>query len=168
MQAGWFPDPGDASQTRYWDGQAWTEHTQPVPPPSQPPARGTGLQPSWLLTAVIAIVAALIAVVATVLVAGGASDDEVADAVREALDEQRDDERDDERDTAQENACKVERKTVLTALEATKSELGDYPDELIDMVGTGDTEFLQEDPSERWGYDGSPDTLVGVGDCDGF
>ena len=26
-QAGWYPDPNDASQQRYWDGNAWTEHT---------------------------------------------------------------------------------------------------------------------------------------------
>ena len=25
--AGWYPDPNDASQQRYWDGSAWTEHT---------------------------------------------------------------------------------------------------------------------------------------------
>src|SRR4051812_48751657 len=26
--AGWYPDPKDPSQRRYWDGSAWTEHTQ--------------------------------------------------------------------------------------------------------------------------------------------
>jgi hypothetical protein len=26
-QAGWYPDPNDATQQRYWDGTAWTEHT---------------------------------------------------------------------------------------------------------------------------------------------
>ncbi|MEX2501395.1 MAG: CD225/dispanin family protein [Trueperaceae bacterium] len=25
--AGWYPDPQDATQQRYWDGSAWTEHT---------------------------------------------------------------------------------------------------------------------------------------------
>jgi hypothetical protein len=25
--AGWYPDPQDASQQRYWDGAAWTGHT---------------------------------------------------------------------------------------------------------------------------------------------
>ncbi|MBO0820415.1 MAG: DUF2510 domain-containing protein [Nocardiopsaceae bacterium] len=29
MPANWYPDPGDASQVRWWDGQAWTTHTQP-------------------------------------------------------------------------------------------------------------------------------------------
>lgn len=27
--AGWFPDPHDATQLRYWDGTAWTEHRSP-------------------------------------------------------------------------------------------------------------------------------------------
>lgn len=26
---GWFPDPTGTSTHRYWDGQHWTEHTQP-------------------------------------------------------------------------------------------------------------------------------------------
>jgi len=26
---GWHPDPSGAPQQRYWDGQQWTEHTQP-------------------------------------------------------------------------------------------------------------------------------------------
>jgi hypothetical protein len=26
IEAGWYPDPKDQSQIRYWDGQAWTEH----------------------------------------------------------------------------------------------------------------------------------------------
>ncbi|MFN8156617.1 MAG: DUF805 domain-containing protein [Candidatus Nanopelagicales bacterium] len=39
---GWYPDPGQAGQERYWDGAAWTQSTQPVPgavaPPPPPPA----------------------------------------------------------------------------------------------------------------------------------
>ena len=27
--AGWFPDPQDPAQYRYWDGAAWTEHRAP-------------------------------------------------------------------------------------------------------------------------------------------
>lgn len=29
---GWFPDQSDSAQLRWWDGQAWTEHTHPVNP----------------------------------------------------------------------------------------------------------------------------------------
>jgi len=28
-EAGWYQDPGDAGQRRWWDGNAWTEHTYP-------------------------------------------------------------------------------------------------------------------------------------------
>jgi hypothetical protein len=28
--AAWYPDPVDASQYRYWDGQQWTEHRAPA------------------------------------------------------------------------------------------------------------------------------------------
>jgi len=28
---GWYPDPEDVAQVRYWDGQMWTEHRAPVP-----------------------------------------------------------------------------------------------------------------------------------------
>ena len=36
--AGWYPDPQDASQLRYWDGQSWTDHTAPSAPPASPAA----------------------------------------------------------------------------------------------------------------------------------
>lgn len=29
--AGWYPDPADASRTRWWDGSRWTEHTTAAP-----------------------------------------------------------------------------------------------------------------------------------------
>ena len=48
--AGWYPDPGDMRQLRYWDGGTWTPYTQPrvgyqgpvmnpnaFPPPGYPP-----------------------------------------------------------------------------------------------------------------------------------
>jgi hypothetical protein len=31
---GWYPDPQDPGQTRWWDGSAWTESTQPAAPPA--------------------------------------------------------------------------------------------------------------------------------------
>jgi hypothetical protein len=30
--AGWYPDPHDASQQRYWNGASWTAHQTPRPP----------------------------------------------------------------------------------------------------------------------------------------
>jgi Protein of unknown function (DUF2510) len=32
--AAWYPDPHNASQIRYWDGTAWTEHFAPAGPPT--------------------------------------------------------------------------------------------------------------------------------------
>jgi uncharacterized protein (AIM24 family) len=31
MDANWYPDPNGPGTLRYWDGQAWTEHTAPDP-----------------------------------------------------------------------------------------------------------------------------------------
>ena len=40
--AGWYPDPNNAAQVRYWDGAAWTDHYSPVPPSRPvPPANAT-------------------------------------------------------------------------------------------------------------------------------
>lgn len=36
--AGWFPDPEDPANLRYWDGTAWTEHRHPVDPAGAPVA----------------------------------------------------------------------------------------------------------------------------------
>ena len=29
-EAGWYRDPGDSTQQRYWNGSAWTEHFKPA------------------------------------------------------------------------------------------------------------------------------------------
>jgi uncharacterized RDD family membrane protein YckC len=39
--AGWYPDPQNPAQQRYWDGAAWSEATQPVAG-GAPPAPGYG------------------------------------------------------------------------------------------------------------------------------
>jgi len=36
VPAGWYPDPRDASQARYWDGGQWTQQTRQVKAPSAP------------------------------------------------------------------------------------------------------------------------------------
>ena len=39
--AGWYEDPENPGQQRYWDGQQWTDQRQPaVPAPPVPPAMG--------------------------------------------------------------------------------------------------------------------------------
>jgi hypothetical protein len=35
--AAWYPDPSNPAFMRYWDGEKWTEHTQPVAPQAQAP-----------------------------------------------------------------------------------------------------------------------------------
>ena len=35
---GWYPDPGDATSRRFWDGYAWTGATSPALEPTRPPA----------------------------------------------------------------------------------------------------------------------------------
>lgn len=50
---GWFPDPEDAAQLRYWDGQGWTDQRSPAQPaapqypqyPAAPPQYGTPYAP---------------------------------------------------------------------------------------------------------------------------
>lgn len=37
--AGWYPDPQDNTRQRYWDGNAWTEHTAPGQQASSAPAQ---------------------------------------------------------------------------------------------------------------------------------
>jgi hypothetical protein len=35
---GWYADPGQSAQLRYWDGAAWTAHLAPAPSPTPAPA----------------------------------------------------------------------------------------------------------------------------------
>ena len=46
--AGWYPDPEQPGQQRYWDGQQWTEHRAPLEGgPGQQPAWGGDQQQGW-------------------------------------------------------------------------------------------------------------------------
>lgn len=62
--AGWYPDPNNASQQRYWSGHSWTEHWRPgaqgpAPVWSPPPPAATG---KWYFVITIATVGLLAAV----------------------------------------------------------------------------------------------------------
>src|SRR5215218_2806892 len=45
--AGWYPDPKDPGQRRYWDGSNWTEHSEPQTggPGQAPGAAATAARP---------------------------------------------------------------------------------------------------------------------------
>jgi hypothetical protein len=49
--AGWFPDPYNPRQQRWWDGTGWTEHYQPVPVPQPAPQQAPA---PWITTPVMA------------------------------------------------------------------------------------------------------------------
>lgn len=59
--AGWFPDPSGQPGQRYYDGQRWTQHFAPIPPPIAPPppsvavAVSTGGGPNHALHAVLTL-----------------------------------------------------------------------------------------------------------------
>ncbi|ABW13236.1 Scramblase family protein [Parafrankia sp. EAN1pec] len=38
MPPGWYDDPSGEPGARWWDGNTWTDHTQPAPPPQPAPA----------------------------------------------------------------------------------------------------------------------------------
>lgn len=53
---GWYPDPVDTSQERYWDGWQWSRNTRPLdqptppgmpPPPQAPQQQGSPQQPGY-------------------------------------------------------------------------------------------------------------------------
>lgn len=67
--ADWYPDPDDASQLRYWDGELWTEHRHPVS--TELPSVGNFLErtfavawarvvPCLILTLILGVPAALL------------------------------------------------------------------------------------------------------------
>lgn len=44
--AGWYPDPEQAGQLRYWDGGTWTEHRSPAQEPAAPTAQEPSDEPT--------------------------------------------------------------------------------------------------------------------------
>jgi hypothetical protein len=46
--SGWYPDPAETSQLRFWDGQSWTTSTSPMPVNSPPvPEPAYAAQPAY-------------------------------------------------------------------------------------------------------------------------
>jgi len=70
MEPGWYPDPRDASALRYFDGDQWTDQTNPPTAggASTPPAAGVSGRrsvPTWALVAGGALVVLVAAVIVT-------------------------------------------------------------------------------------------------------
>lgn len=72
VPAGWYEDPSDAAQVRWWNGIAWTDHTQPKPElaaasepaaavpaaaTARPRVRSTSTNESWIVAFSPAILA---------------------------------------------------------------------------------------------------------------
>lgn len=45
--AGWYPDPSNPAQQRYWDGAAWTDATAPAAPAAPQPSYGAPGAPAY-------------------------------------------------------------------------------------------------------------------------
>lgn len=44
--AGWYPNPQDSAQSRWWDGHAWTDHTNATPPATVVPSMAPPAPPT--------------------------------------------------------------------------------------------------------------------------
>lgn len=81
--AGWFPDPGDPTSRRYWDGRAWTEQRAPgfTPPMPVAPGEPASTKRWWVVVLIVVLVLLLLLVVALAVAAGSDSDDDPAAGV---------------------------------------------------------------------------------------
>ncbi|MDQ0030159.1 DUF2510 domain-containing protein [Arthrobacter bambusae] len=67
--AGWYPDPSSAPQTRYWDGDVWTDQTRPFEPPAalpggkqiSPKKRGNGWIRAGMIVGGLGVIFAILA-----------------------------------------------------------------------------------------------------------
>ena len=52
--AGWYPDPQNPGQQRYWDGTQWTQSAAPAAVAgAPPPKKGGGMK--WLIPVVLCL-----------------------------------------------------------------------------------------------------------------
>jgi prepilin-type N-terminal cleavage/methylation domain-containing protein len=67
---------------------------------------------------------------------------------------------------AKKNACKTERKTIETAMEAFKSDTGAYPVGLVNLFSAS-TPYLKSDPTPNFVYVASSGVISGIGTAAG-
>lgn len=168
-EPGWYPDPYQGGQQRYWDGAAWTEHVHPSSPPAAVPAGGSSR--TGLVIAAMAVVLVVAAVVTFLVV----RDDGSSTADRDDSSSERDSDEGDgggggidaSQFRAEVRACEVERRTIATALEAWKavepggpvSSTG-LPLSLDQLAEPGPANFLVEAPDpDDWSYDSETGTV---------
>lgn len=69
--AGWYPDPMNPAQLRYWNGAYWTEQTAAAPPPGEPatpaPAGGADKKPNTTAIGCLGVI--VLAVLAGIAIA---------------------------------------------------------------------------------------------------
>ncbi len=76
VEPGWYPDPHDAHQARYWSGTGWTDGTRPMDAVVAGGPESTRVPPPWpvLVAGAIGAVAAGVLVAILLTRDGGASD----------------------------------------------------------------------------------------------
>lgn len=92
--AGWYDDPEQPGQQRYWDGTAWTENrapttaptpappSAPAPPPATAPPASSSNRVVWIIVAVLGVIAVLVVVAILAVTFFG---DSTTDVVEENL-----------------------------------------------------------------------------------
>lgn len=67
---GWYPDPEQPGQQRYWDGTQWTDNRAPLASPAVPKKRGRGC-----LYGILGVVGLFVVLIVIVAVAAGSGSD---------------------------------------------------------------------------------------------
>ncbi|CCW14430.1 DUF2510 domain-containing protein [Rhodococcus aetherivorans] len=154
--AGWYPDPGDPSLVRYWDGTAWSPRTAPkfstpAPPPRRPQPTAKEERNGKLLAAGFGLLIVLGLVVAAV-VSGSHSDQDDAATVAAPSTTSRTAATSTTRSAAQIQASEqaaaasASRAAAAAAAEAERTNPASY-----EQVSTRDFALIARDPSAARG-----------------
>ncbi len=154
--AGWYPDPGDPSLVRYWDGTEWSPRTAPkfstpAPPPRRPQPTAKEERNGKLLAAGFGLLIVLGLVVAAV-VSGSNTDEDDAATVAAPSPTSRTAATSTTRSAAQIQASEQaaaaasSRAAAAAAAEAERTDPASY-----EQVSTRDFALLARDPSAARG-----------------
>ncbi|MFD5812376.1 DUF2510 domain-containing protein [Rhodococcus aetherivorans] len=155
--AGWYPDPGDPSLVRYWDGTEWSPRTAPkfstpAPPPRRPQPTAKEERNGKLLAAGFGLLIVLGLVVAAV-VSGSHSDQDDAATVAAPSPTSRTAATSTTRSAAQiqasEQAAAASASRAAAAAEAAEAERTNPAS--YEQVSTRDFALIARDPSAARG-----------------